>query len=199
MKSIFKKIPRLIKLSFLILFAITTLFSCQTKKVANTSNNKSPAFAETTLSKADVEGLNLSSASDVVSSNLKNSEQQVGSLSIDENGSYTSKEEVALYIYTYHKLPQNYITKRQAKKLGWNSSKNYVGDVAKGKSIGGDRFSNYQKVLPDVKGRKYVECDIDYKGKKRNAKRIVYADDFDESIGFIYYTDDHYNTFEKLY
>lgn len=199
MKSIFKKIPRLIKLSFLTLFAITTLFSCQTKKVANTSNNKAPAFAETTVSANDIEGLNLSSASDVVSSNLKNSEQQVGSLSIDENGSYTSKEEVALYIYTYHKLPQNYITKRQAKKLGWNSSKNYVGDVAKGKSIGGDRFSNYQKVLPDVKGRKYVECDIDYKGKKRNAKRIVYADDFDESIGFIYYTDDHYNTFEKLY
>lgn len=164
MKNTFIKFFRLIKLSLLILLALTTLFSCQAKKVANSKNDFSTSVTN-----------------------------------IDENGTYTSKDEVALYIYTYHKLPQNYITKNEAKKLGWNSSKNYVGDVAKGKSIGGDRFGNNEKHLPVVKGRKYIECDIDYKGKKRNAKRIIYADDFDESIGFIYYTDDHYNTFEKLY
>ena len=118
---------------------------------------------------------------------------------IDENGSYTSKDDVALYIYTYRKLPKNYITKDEAKELGWVPSKNNLGKVAKGKSIGGDVFSNYEKVLPVVDGRKYYECDIDYKGKKRNAKRIVYADDFNEDIGFIYYTDDHYKTFERLY
>lgn len=118
---------------------------------------------------------------------------------IDENGSYTSKDDVALYIYTYRKLPKNYITKDEAKELGWVPSKNNLGKVAKGKSIGGDVFSNYEKVLPVVDGRKYYECDVDYKGKKRNAKRIVYADDFNEDIGFIYYTDDHYKTFERLY
>ena len=118
---------------------------------------------------------------------------------IEEDGTYTSKNDVAKYIYTYKKLPKNFITKKEAKKLGWDNDKNYLGDVAKGKSIGGDRYNNYEKKLPTVKGRKYYECDIDYKGKKRNAKRIVYADDFDEDIGFIYYTDDHYKTFERLY
>lgn len=118
---------------------------------------------------------------------------------ISKDGSYTSKEDVALYIYTYKKLPNNYITKNEAKKLGWVPSKNNLDKVAKGKSIGGDVFSNYEKVLPVIDGRKYYECDIDYKGKKRNAKRIIYADDFDEEIGFIYYTDDHYKTFERLY
>ena len=118
---------------------------------------------------------------------------------IAEDGSYTSKDEVALYIYTYKRLPKNFITKKEAKKLGWVPSKNNLGKVAKGKSIGGDIFSNFEKVLPVVDGRKYYECDIDYAGKKRNAKRIVYADDFNEDIGFIYYTEDHYKTFERLY
>lgn len=173
LKSVLKKIYRLTKLSILYLLAIATLFSCQTKKVAKTETINETTIKEQSSSTANV--------------------------SIDENSIYTSKDDVALYIYTYHKLPKNYITKNEAKKLGWDSSKNYVGDVAIGKSIGGDRFGNYEKRLPDIKGRKYIECDIDYKGKKRNAKRIIYADDFDESMGFIFYTEDHYNTFEKLY
>lgn len=193
MKNTLKKIFRLTKLSLLILLALTTLFSCQPKKLASRNNDFSTSVASTKVA-------NKAKQSSLATNSINNEQNSKDSnTNIDENGTYTSKDEVALYIYTYHKLPQNYITKNEAKKLGWNSSKNYVGDVAKGKSIGGDRFNNYQKILPDIKGRKYIECDIDYKGKKRNAKRIVYADDFDESIGFIYYTDDHYNTFEKLY
>ena len=193
MKNSFKKFFRLAKLSLLILLAITALFSCQTKKVANGKNDFSTSVASTKVA-------NETKQSSLATNSINNEQNSKDSnTGIDENGTYTSKEEVALYIYTYHKLPHNYITKNEAKKLGWNSSKNYVGDVAKGKSIGGDRFGNNEKHLPVVKGRKYIECDIDYKGKKRNAKRIIYADDFDESIGFIYYTDDHYNTFEKLY
>ena len=173
MKKAFEKIYRLIKLSFISLLAVATIFSCQNKRVAKTET-----INETTI---------------------KEQSSSPTNTSIDENGTYTSKDDVALYIYTYHKLPKNYITKNEAKKLGWNSSKNYVGDVAIGKSIGGDRYGNYEKRLPDIKGRKYIECDIDYGGKKRNAKRIIYAEDFDESIGFIFYTEDHYKTFEKLY
>ena len=120
-------------------------------------------------------------------------------LRVDENASYTSKEEVAFYIYTYKKLPNNFITKKDAEKLGWIKSKNNLYEVTGGKSIGGDKFSNYEKLLPDVKGRTYYECDIDYRGGARNSKRIVYADDFDENYGFIFYTGDHYKTFEKLY
>ncbi|MBR2189416.1 MAG: ribonuclease [Eubacterium sp.] len=113
---------------------------------------------------------------------------------LDENGSYTSKDEVALYLHLYGHLPDNYITKKQAEKLGWISSKGNLQQVAPGKSIGGSRFGNYEGLLPDKKGRSYFECDIDYEGGRRNAKRIVYSDD-----GLIFYTEDHYNSFEQLY
>ena len=113
--------------------------------------------------------------------------------SVTEDGEYTSKEEVAEYIHLFGHLPSNFITKKEAKALGWEGGDS-LGKLAPGKSIGGDRFGNYEGQLPDEKGRKYTECDIDYKGKKRNAKRIVFSND-----GLIFYTDDHYNTFEQLY
>ena len=114
-------------------------------------------------------------------------------VSIDENGIYTSKDDVALYIYTYGKLPSNFITKKEAKKLGWEGGS--LEEYAPGKSIGGDYFGNYEELLPEKKGREYHECDIDTKGKKkRGAKRIIYSND-----GLIYYTDDHYKTFTLLY
>ena len=114
-------------------------------------------------------------------------------VSIDENGTYTSRDDVALYINTYGKLPSNFITKKEAKKLGWEGGS--LEEFAPGKSIGGDYFGNYEELLPEKKGREYHECDIDTKGKKkRGAKRIIYSND-----GLIYYTDDHYKTFTLLY
>lgn len=112
---------------------------------------------------------------------------------IDRDGSYTSKEDVALYLKTYGELPSNFITKSEAQKLGWVSSKGNLHDVAPGKSIGGDRFGNYEGLLPKKSGRQYYECDIDYTGGFRAAKRIVYSND-----GLIYYTDDHYETFTEI-
>ena len=110
---------------------------------------------------------------------------------IDEDGYYYSKDEVALYIHIYGKLPGNFITKKEAKKLGWSGGS--LEDYAPGKVIGGDRFGNREGVLPDY--GEYHECDIDTLGKKkRGAKRIVFSDD-----GRIYYTEDHYETFELLY
>lgn len=111
---------------------------------------------------------------------------------VDEWEYYTSKEDVALYIYTYNHLPDNFITKKEAKKLGWDNSKGNLWDVADGMSIGGDYFGNNEGILPD--NTEYHECDIDYEGGFRNSKRIVYGDD-----GSIYYTEDHYKTFEELY
>ena len=113
---------------------------------------------------------------------------------IDQDGIYTDKDNVALYIHTFNHLPKNYITKKEAAALGWISQKGNLNDVAPGKSIGGDNFGNYEGLLPKQKGRHYYECDIDYEGGRRNAKRIVFSDD-----GLIYYTKDHYNSFEKLY
>ena len=114
------------------------------------------------------------------------------SAAIDENGSYDSKEEVALYIHTYGRLPGNYITKNEAENLGWTGGS--VDKYAPGKCIGGSRFYNNEKKLPNKSGRKYYECDIDTIGaSSRGAKRLISND------GYIYYTDDHYETFELLY
>ena len=112
---------------------------------------------------------------------------------IDENGTYSSKDDVALYIHTYGKLPSNYITKKEAEQLGWSGGS--LEPYAPGKCIGGSYFGNYEGNLPEAAGREYHECDIDTLGKKsRGAKRIVYSND-----GLIYYTDDHYETFTLLY
>ena len=113
---------------------------------------------------------------------------------VEESGEYTSKEEVAAYLNEFGHLPENYITKKEAQSLGWNSKEGNLDEVAPGKSIGGDYFGNYEGALPEADGRTYHECDIDYEGGHRNAKRIVYSDD-----GLIYYTEDHYETFELLY
>lgn len=112
---------------------------------------------------------------------------------IEEDGTYTTKEDVARYIHTYGHLPDNFITKKQAQALGWEGGS--LEPYAPGKCIGGSRFGNYEGILPEKDGRTYTECDIDTLGaSKRGAKRIVFSND-----GLIYYTKDHYETFELLY
>lgn len=114
--------------------------------------------------------------------------------SISEEGSYTTKEQVALYLHTYGHLPANYITKKEAQDLGWDSKQGNLNEIAPGKSIGGSHFGNYEGLLPEKSGRKYFECDIDYDGGYRGSKRLIYSND-----GLIFYTEDHYQTFEQLY
>ena len=140
------------------------LTGCQETTVQNTSN------AETEVSQSQEECI------------------------VEENGTYTSKEEVAAYLNCYGHLPENFITKREAKKLGWIKEEGNFNEVAPGKSIGGDYFGNYEGALPEKDGREYHECDIDFNGDRRGAKRIVYSND-----GLIYYTEDHYKTFTLLY
>lgn len=110
---------------------------------------------------------------------------------LDPYGSYTTKEDVALYIHLYGEVPLNFMTKKHARSLGWEGGS--LEPVAPGMCIGGDYFGNYEGLLPE--DREYTECDIDTLGKdSRGAKRIVFSDD-----GLIYYTDDHYKSFELLY
>lgn len=119
------------------------------------------------------------------------SESNVSTL--PEDGSYTSKEDVALYIHLYGHLPPNFITKKEAEALGWKGGS--LEPYAPGMCIGGSRFGNYEELLPIKEGRSYTECDIDTLGAdKRGAKRIVFSND-----GLIYYTEDHYKSFELLY
>ena len=124
----------------------------------------------------------------------QNTEAEQNAETLEESGSYTSKEDVAAYIHQFGHLPDNFITKKEAKNAGWVSSKGNLSEAATGKSIGGDRFGNYEGILPEKEGRQYYECDIDSDGGYRGAKRIIYSDD-----GLVYYTEDHYETFELLY
>ena len=112
---------------------------------------------------------------------------------LPEDGTYSSRDDVALYIHTYGHLPGNFITKKEARELGWSGGS--VEDYAPGKCIGGDHFGNYEGLLPEKSGRSYTECDIDTLGSSgRGAKRIIFSND-----GLIYYTDDHYASFTLLY
>ena len=126
-------------------------------------------------------------------SDLPDDGSDSGAEAIDEDGSYTSKDDVALYIHTYGRLPDNFITKKEAQALGWPGGS--LEPYAPGKCIGGSRFGNYEGLLPEKDGRIYTECDIDTLGAdSRGAKRIVFSND-----GLIYYTGDHYKSFELLY
>ena len=112
---------------------------------------------------------------------------------LDEDGSYTTKEDVALYLHQYGHLPSNFITKKEAQALGWSGGS--LEPYAPGKCIGGSQFGNYEGLLPKAPGRTYTECDINTLGKsKRGVERIVFSND-----GLIFYTGDHYESFELLY
>ena len=113
---------------------------------------------------------------------------------LDEDGWYSDKDNVALYIHLYGKLPSNFLSKSKARsQYGWEYGP--LDKLAPGMSIGGSQFGNNEGRLPDAKGRTWTECDIDTVGKdSRGAKRIVFSND-----GLIYYTEDHYETFELLY
>ncbi len=113
---------------------------------------------------------------------------------LPEDGQYDDKDNVALYIHLYGKLPSNYVNKKDAEALyGWTGGA--LDAKAPGKAIGGSRFGNYEGLLPEADGRTWTECDIDTIGRtSRGAKRIVFSND-----GLIYYTDDHYEHFELLY
>jgi hypothetical protein len=108
---------------------------------------------------------------------------------VHKGGEYTSRYDVALYIRRFGTLPRNFITKEQARALGWRGGP--LEPYAPGKSIGGDRFGNYERRLPPDN---YRECDIDTRGKPRGAKRLVYTPKGER----IYYTDDHYKTFKEV-
>lgn len=110
-----------------------------------------------------------------------------------EDGYYYDVKSVVEYLDTYGKLPGNYITKNEAKALGWEGGS--VEKVAPDKAIGGDYFGNYEKLLPEAPGKEYRECDIDTHGyKDRGSRRLIFSND-----GHYYYTKDHYDSFEEVF
>ena len=111
---------------------------------------------------------------------------------VDEDGEYTEKDELALYIHLYGHLPGNFVTKAEAEAAGWTCGA--VGKTLPGKSIGGDRFYNREGLLPKASGRVWTECDVGERRNTRGGERIVFSND-----GLVYYSPDHYDSFELLY
>ena len=113
--------------------------------------------------------------------------------SLDEDGTYTTKEDLALYLHLYGHLPSNFVTKKEARAAGWTGGS--VEAFFPGMCIGGDYYGDYEGNLPKAKGRSWHECDVNTLGRRgRGAERIVWSND-----GLIYYTGDHYETWELLY
>ncbi len=174
----------------LLLFMLASVFAaCQAKVPLSQSS----AVTDSTVTRVETSAGSTASAPQTQAAATKTDGSALASIKVKEDGRYSSKMEVAAYLYQYKKLPSNYITKAKAQKLGWVASKGNLWKVTDKMSIGGDVFGNFEKLLPVKKGRQYYEADIDYKGGTRGAKRIIYSND-----GLIYYTEDHYASFEKL-
>ena len=129
---------------------------------------------------------------ETIAQELQTPQEETLSASLDEDGSYTTAEDVCAYLLQYGHLPSNFITKKQAQALGWEGGS--LEKVAPGKCIGGDYFGNYEGLLPKASGRQWTECDINTLGKRsRGAERLIFSND-----GLIYYTGDHYESFQLL-
>ena len=115
-------------------------------------------------------------------------------LTIEYGYDYYTPDEVALYLYAFTELPMNYLTKEEAREYGWDNREGNLWEVAYGMCIGGDKFGNREGLLPEARGRQYYECDVNFDGGYRGGERIVFSND-----GLIYYTADHYESFELLY
>lgn len=201
---------KIITLIFAVMVATLCFAGCSGKEEVTSVQTEATTQAETTAETVTTQAATTETPATEVTTETVTSEETTtetttvetttaevttevsGAVTID--GTYTSKNDVAAYIHEYSCLPSNFITKKEAQKLGWDSSKGNLWDVAPGKSIGGDKFGNYEGHLPDEKGRVYYECDVNYTGGYRGAERIIYSND-----GLIYYTNDHYETFELLY
>ncbi|MDR1877866.1 MAG: ribonuclease [Flavobacteriaceae bacterium] len=107
--------------------------------------------------------------------------------------SHLSSEQVVIpYLKENHRLPDYYITKKEARKSGWKPERGNLCDVLPGKIIGGDIFSNRENSVPYKKGRKWFEADLNYNCGNRGTDRVVFSDD-----GLIFVSHNHYNTFEQ--
>ena len=188
-------------LSLISFLCLLTLLLCGCGSTAeNSSGNASGSASAAASSNADTTALSsdesqssdlvLSSDAEIIAEIEAANVPDGTKLSVEEDGVYTSKDEVSLYLQTYGHLPNNFITKSEAKKLGWEGGS--LEKYAPGKCIGGDVYGNYEGLLPEED--EYHECDIDTLGAdSRGSKRLVYSD------SAIYYTDNHYESFTLLF
>ena len=102
---------------------------------------------------------------------------------VKETGQYSTKNEVALYLYTYHHLPSNYVSKRDP------SIKDTSVPPSDGRYFGGDVHYYKKRITEYTTKTDLRECDLSYSStENRGSKRLVYSTDFTE----IFYTYTHY-------
>lgn len=187
---------------FLLLTFAFSLTACDIENLITPSssiNESIPPISSNTESESSIWNSETSSEStteSIIESPTESTEEEkfpitapsytLNGITVLKTGIYNDKDHVALYIYAYRKLPSNYRKKSEFNKNDY-TSKNLL-------STGGDRFYNNEGLLPEKAGRIYTECDIDYRGGNRNAKRIVFSNDW-----LIYYTSNHYESFTLLY
>lgn len=166
-------------------------FSSKIDKLLNDMPETNSALKDT------VSSITSSIANDVSSSSQPAEDSdtptsEAADITVTEDGSYTSKDEVAAYLHSYGKLPSNYLTTEAAKALGWDGESD-LWAVQSGASIGGDEYGNHAGLLPSADGRTWKQCDVAYNGGTRGPERLVYSSD-----GLIYYSPDRFTTFEEI-
>lgn len=190
-----KRLRRLLSILSTLLVVVLPIVGCDYSYTAESTTETGTYTSISDTSRQNNSNTESSTQQDQTDTTSATTKKQIDETDdyLAKDGSYTSKEDVMNYLIQYGQLPNNFITKKEAKKLGWSGGS--LEPYAPGKCIGGDYFGNYEEVLPVVSGRTYHECDIDtLNAKSRGAKRIIYSDD-----GQIYYTEDHYKTFTLLY
>lgn len=190
-----KRLRRLLSILSTLLVVVLPIVGCDYSYTAESTTETGTYTSISDTSRQNNSNTESSTQQDQTDTTSATTKKQIDETDdyLAKDGSYTSKEDVMNYLIQYGQLPNNFITKKEAKKLGWSGGN--LEPYAPGKCIGGDYFGNYEEVLPVVPGRTYHECDIDtLNAKSRGAKRIIYSDD-----GQIYYTEDHYKTFTLLY
>lgn len=121
------------------------------------------------------------------------SESETFETQLVEGEFYSQPQDVVDYLDTFGELPLNYLTKEEAREMGWIASEGNLWDVAPDAVIGGDTFGNFEGLLPKAEGRRYFEADVNYDGGHRNAERLVFSND-----DLYFYTDDHYESFVEM-
>ena len=114
---------------------------------------------------------------------------QKGDQKIDE---LTKESVVVPFVKKMGKLPDCYISKKEAREKGWDAASGNLCEVLPGKAIGGDVFTNREGSLPVKTGRTWYEADLNYSCGRRNADRLLFSSD-----GLVFVTHDHYKTFEE--
>jgi hypothetical protein len=92
-----------------------------------------------------------------------------------------------------NRLPNYYVSKKQARQFGWMDWKGNLDTVLPNKMIGGDIYKNRKGKLPSETDRVWYEADINYEKGYRNRERLLYSND-----GLIFVTYDHYHTFYEV-